>query len=69
MTGLVIASGVVGICAMGAWFWLKEPEMRRFFVSAHRPSGEVFYDRAVWACFLIGLGAMGLCLLLALIGS
>ena len=69
MTGLVIASGVVGILAMGAWFWLKEPEIRRFLLAAQRPSRVVFYGRVVSVCFLIGVCAMGLCLLLALSGG
>jgi hypothetical protein len=63
--GLIIACAGVGVLAITMWFWLTDPERS---LSARDPQREAFYDRAAWVCLLIGLGAVGLGLLLALAG-
>jgi hypothetical protein len=65
--GLVIACAVIGILAIGAWFWLTEPTGGRVSYSEEHPGREIFFGSATWLCFLIGVCAMGLCLLLPLV--
>jgi hypothetical protein len=63
--GLIIACAGVGVVAIIMWFWLTDPERS---LSARDPRREAFYDRVAWVCLLMGVGAVGLGLFLALTG-